>query len=195
MANVKPSLRTEKAAVTRRRIADAARKLFAERGYGATTLTAVAGEAGVAVQTVYAVYRSKAGILRELRQAIVNHREADEAYERAVAAGRSTEKLELFARSIRMRWDAGRDIVAVHEDAARADPSVRREVGRVMSIRRDGIRRLAATWGRSREHAFAVLDALTLPGIYAELVDVHGWTPDEYEAWLGEVLKVALEHS
>ena len=188
-------MRREKAAVTRRRIADAARQLFKQRGYGATTLSAVAEEAGVAVQTVYAVYRSKVGILRELRQSIVNHREADEAYERAMAAKVLGDKCELFARSVRLRWEAGRDIVALHEDAARADASVRREAERVTSIRREGIHRLAATMGRSPDNAFAVLEALSLPSVYAALVEVHGWTPDEYEVWLGAVLKGSVRGS
>lgn len=193
MSGVKISLRDEKSAITRRRIADAARQLFAKHGYAATTLAAVANEAGVAVQTVYAVYGSKAGILRVLRLAIVNQAEADDAYERAVAARQSGDKLDLFARSVRLRWEAGHDIIAVHEDAARADVSIRREAERVMAIRRDGIRRLAVTIGRSEDRAFALMDALSLPAIYADLVEVHGWTPDEYEAWLGASLKRALQ--
>ena len=40
------TLRDERAAVTRRRIADAARTLFGSRGYGATTLKAVADLTG-----------------------------------------------------------------------------------------------------------------------------------------------------
>ena len=40
--------------ITRRRIADAARRLFTRDGYAATTLVGIAREAGVAVQTVYA---------------------------------------------------------------------------------------------------------------------------------------------
>ena len=66
------SLRAERATITRNRIARAARILFTDRGYGATTLVAIAAEAGVAVQTVYAVYGSKANILRTLLQALVS---------------------------------------------------------------------------------------------------------------------------
>ena len=87
--NPRPSLRAEQAAVTRRRIADAARLLFVRDGYGATTLQAIADEAGVAVQTVYAVYRSKPGILRELRDSIVFLPDAEERYREAMASARS----------------------------------------------------------------------------------------------------------
>ncbi len=55
-----PTLREERAQVTRRRIADAARRLFFRDGYAATTIARIATEADVAVQTVYAVYGSKA---------------------------------------------------------------------------------------------------------------------------------------
>lgn len=39
------------------------------------------------------------------------------------------------------------------------------------------------------KRATAILDALTLPEVYLELVDVQGWTPDEFEAWLGRSLR------
>ena len=41
-------------------------------------------------------------------------------------------------------------------------------------------------------HAAAILDALTLPEVYAELTDVASWTADKYEAWLGQCLKDQL---
>jgi AcrR family transcriptional regulator len=41
-----------------------ATELFIRRGYVATTLTAIAADAGVAVQTIYSTYSSKVGVLR-----------------------------------------------------------------------------------------------------------------------------------
>src|SRR5687767_11182338 len=58
--------RSEQARETRRRILDAARELFLEQGYGATTISAIASRAGVAVQTVYAVFGSKRQLLSDL---------------------------------------------------------------------------------------------------------------------------------
>jgi AcrR family transcriptional regulator len=58
--------RQEQARQTRRAILDAASKLFVDPGYAATPLTAVAAEAGVAVQTVYAVFGSKRQLLSDL---------------------------------------------------------------------------------------------------------------------------------
>ena len=58
--------RQEQARQTRRAILDAAAKLFVDPGYAAAPLTAVAAEAGVAVQTVYAVFGSKRQLLSDL---------------------------------------------------------------------------------------------------------------------------------
>lgn len=186
----KPSLRVERAQVTRTRIADAARTLFSTRGYGSTTLTAIASEAGVAVQTVYAVYGSKAGILRALREAVLRQPDAEALFEEALRQRDPDGQLHLFASSIRQRWEHGHDVIAIHQDAAATDPTIRREVEAVLAIRRNGIGRLAGSLepalapGVGVARATAILDALTLPEVYAELVGVQGWTPDEFEAWL-----------
>ena len=58
------ALRAEQTALTRRRILDAAYRLFVERGYPRTTVGAVAEAAGVSVQTVYNVVGGKAVLLR-----------------------------------------------------------------------------------------------------------------------------------
>ena len=55
--------RRERAKATRRRIAEAALARFSEHGYGATTMDAVAQDAGVAVQTVYFTFHTKAELL------------------------------------------------------------------------------------------------------------------------------------
>jgi AcrR family transcriptional regulator len=192
------TLRDERAQVTRRRIADAARELFRTRGYGVTTLQAVADEAGVAVQTVYAVYGSKAGILHELRDTVLRQAAAEALYEEAMAETDAGRKLELFASSIRRRWEFGHDVVVIQRDAGAIDPSVRAEVEYVLGMRRNGIARFARSLeaalsaGMDPAKAAAILDALTLPEVYSELTDVANWTADQYEAWLGQCLKDQL---
>ena len=58
-----PNRRREQADATRRRIVDAAYRLFSEGGYAAATMDAIAAQAGVAVQTVYHVFNTKAVLL------------------------------------------------------------------------------------------------------------------------------------
>lgn len=55
--------RERDAAKTRQRICGAAKDLFLSRGYASTTITDIARAAGVAHQTVYFVFGSKAAIL------------------------------------------------------------------------------------------------------------------------------------
>jgi AcrR family transcriptional regulator len=53
-------LRDQQATLTRRTILTAARRLFAERGYAATSLRLLAPTAGVSPQTIYTTYGSEA---------------------------------------------------------------------------------------------------------------------------------------
>jgi AcrR family transcriptional regulator len=192
--NVKPSpqltLRAERAMLTRRRIAEAARHLFFQDGYAATTLQGVATEAGVAVQTVYAVYGSKVGILRALRDLAVNQPEAGAAFAEAMRAATLGGSLDHFGHSIRMRWEFAGDIVRILGDARMADVTIREEVEVALRTRRSGVTAFATTLGERFElgiepkRAAAILLALTLPELHSEFIDTHGWTEDEYETWL-----------
>ena len=192
------TLRAERAEVTRRRIAAAARRLFAQDGYGATTIKAISVEAGVAVQTVYAVYGSKIRILDTLREEAMQQPEADASVVAAMREQAIPRRLDLFARSIRQRWELAGDIVAIARDAAASDPAARAGVEETLRVRRAGIAGLAQSLERALRpdvdvaRTSAILDALTLPEVYAELVDVQGWTPDEFEAWLGATLRGEL---
>ena len=188
------SLREEQAQLTRRRIADAAEALFAEGGYGATTIRAIAARAAVAVQTVYAVYGSKAGILAALRERIVRDPQAESLFSAAMAEPRAERRIALFAQSIRTRWEHGATILMIHRDAALTDPAVRDGVDRTLQRRRTGLRQLATVLGPDLSagldpaQACAILDGLTLPELWSELVNIHGWTGDEYERWLQQIL-------
>src|SRR5262245_53671861 len=57
------TLRDEQARTTRRRIVDAGRDLFLERGYGPTTIDAIADRAGVSRKTVFTSVGSKVAVL------------------------------------------------------------------------------------------------------------------------------------
>ena len=194
------SLRAEQAAVTTRRILDAARKGFADVGYAATTFREIASEAGVAVQTVYAVFGSKANILRALRESVVTDPAAAVAYEAALAATDLDEALGSFARSIRLRWEAGHDIVMINVKAAAADPEIRAEVTAANAMRSSGIARLARRLGELESgldprRVEALLDALTLTSVYEQLVSNHAWSSDDYESWLVGALRSNVRDS
>jgi AcrR family transcriptional regulator len=189
-----PTLREERAAVTRRRILYAARLRFFEDGYAATTLGAVAAEAGVAVQTIYAVFGSKAAILAELRALAVDLPQADDEARAAMSEPTAELRLTRFAYSIRNRWELAGDIVKVHQDAVRVDPSLRPGIAAAEARRHGGIaafvRAIANDLGVAInvERSIGIVNALTLYAVYEELVVVQNWSPDAYEAWLAESL-------
>ena len=58
------SRRQEQARENRRAILEAARRMFLRRGYAATTVSAIAGEAGVSVETVYKAFANKPGLVK-----------------------------------------------------------------------------------------------------------------------------------
>src|SRR6058998_3575231 len=62
----KSLVRERQAGDTRRRIVEAARRLLQSEGYAGMTVEAIARRAEVSAQTVYALFKSKTGILAEL---------------------------------------------------------------------------------------------------------------------------------
>src|SRR5581483_928473 len=73
MDEVKPlrTRRTERAQATRRRVVEAACRLFVERGYRATTIESIADAADVSVETIYKRFGNKAGLLKAAREVAV----------------------------------------------------------------------------------------------------------------------------
>src|SRR6188472_414189 len=63
--------RRQRSRLTRRRVVDAATRLFVDRGYVATTIEDVASGAGVAVQTVYYVFGTKPNLLAAVLDASI----------------------------------------------------------------------------------------------------------------------------
>lgn len=183
---------------TRRRITEAARLLFFRDGYAATTLADVATEAGVAVQTIYAVFGSKAGILRTLRDLAINQPEAEAAFTEAMREATLGESLDKFGHSIRLRWEFAGDIVRILGDAGKANAAIREEIEMALRARRGGITSFAQNLDKRFElaidakRAAAILLALTLPELHSEFIDIHGWTEDEYETWLTAAMRKEL---
>ncbi len=200
MADVKPALthRQRQALETRKIILDAGRELFLERGYAAATIEAIAQRAGVAVSTVYAAYTNKRGILRAIREAWHQSSDVRDIYRRALATDDAARRIELFAHATRRQWETGAATLRIYTGAAAADPEAAAELQEALN----GRRRNVGAWLEQSAPSFrpdlgveqirAIHLALTLPEVYRELVEVAGWTPDAYEAWLAQALKQQL---
>ena len=134
--------RQRQALWTRRLVVDAARKLFLERGYAATTMDAIAKEAGVAVSTVYAIYKNKRTILRAIREAWHEQTHAREINEEASRQPDPERRLEMVAHASRRQWEAGGAVVAVYQGAAAADPEAAAELREALRGRRAALDRI-----------------------------------------------------
>lgn len=182
------------AAATRRDIVEAARKLFAARGYAATSIAAIAEQAGVAVQTVYKVFGTKDAILVALLDAF--EAEAQRLGEKLdfAAADTPAEQVRRVAAFHRALFDAGREIIEVFKSAAYGDMSALWEEG--ARRRRRAEAPLIEQWhaagclraGLSKRRAADLLWTLTSPEVYSLLAVQSGWSGEAYEAWLVEAV-------
>jgi AcrR family transcriptional regulator len=190
--------RQRQALQTRRLIVDAARRLFLERGYGVTTMDAIAAEAGVAVSTVYAIFKNKRAFLREFRTALLDQARTREIHEEARKQEDPELRLEKIAHQNRRQWEFGGSMIAIHEGAAAVDREAAAELSEVLSGRRWIMTRFVQEMKDALRpdldagRATAILLALCQPAVYRELVEESGWSPAEYEAWLSEALKEQL---
>lgn len=196
--NKKLTHRQRQAKATQQLIVETATQLFLAQGYGATTIDAIATEAGVAVSTVYAVFGSKRGILREIRMRWHEQSGQRTIYEQARQEASPARQLEMAAYATRRQWEASSSMVAIYNSAAAIDTEAAAEREQSLNGRRTnlstfimdiyaGLRQDIAP-----EQAAARFLALTKAEIYDELVKVAGWTPDEYERWLAETLQQQL---
>ena len=119
-----PSRREVQAEQTRQLILQAARRQFAEHGYAATSVRAIAAEAGVSVQTIYDSVGQKADVARRLNDLI-----DDEANVGDLAASLRTEVdprevVAVSARITRRIHERCADLVRSSLDAARIEPEL-----------------------------------------------------------------------
>jgi TetR/AcrR family transcriptional regulator, regulator of autoinduction and epiphytic fitness len=198
--------RAHQAAETRRRIVEAAARLFPRYGYAATSMNAIAAEAGVAVQTVYASMRTKRDILEAVIQATVRG-DQDQVSLTAGARWREMEaeaeprrKLAMFARIHLEICEREAELFAVLETAAAADPEIAPLLRDKERFRYQDQSRVARSLrrqaqlrpGLSARKAADIIWALASERVYLALVKERGWSVEQYEAWLIDQLAAAL---
>ena len=198
-------LRADQAWATRARIREAADDLFLERGYPATSMDDVATEAGVARQTVFSAFGSKAGLLRDVIDVRLAGDDAPvplaerplarrmwEATDPVEAIGLQAEAMVAVGSRVVPLWPvllgaAGADaeiaaVVRAYEEARLAD------VGMVVDV----VAGLGAPApGRSRRRAKEAVWLLSGPSVVADALD-RGWSKTALEAWLCECMRALL---
>ncbi len=191
--------RDEQARETRLRIMGAARELFVTKGYGRTTLAEIAHEAGVAVETVYAAFGSKATLLRQTWYVDFRGDEEDvPLFDRAEMQAILDEpdlatrvrKHAAFVTATNRRvgpLSAALEGAAASEPAAAdmlAELSARRlEVTTRYAKAAAATGRLAVSQAECRDVLFATMDGT----LWRRLVVERGWSDERYADWLGSL--------
>jgi AcrR family transcriptional regulator len=192
--------RREQAAATSREILEAAQRLFEERGYAATTMAAIAAEAGVALKTVYVAFETKSGLLRSLwhlrlRGDADDLPVAERQWFREVLEEPDPERqLRLTARNSRAVKLRAADLMRVMRDAAGTDADIAALWQRIQddfyanqrSIVDSLHAKEALSPGLDAARGADILWTLNHPDLWHLLVGERGWTPDEWEQWFAD---------
>ena len=191
------SRRRASAEERRGRILQTARNLFGHYGYGATSIERIAGEAGVAVPTVYAIYRSKRALLFALLdQADARADVAGLLRDLNAAAGNPRKQLHrLVSFTCRFYAQAG-DIIDIARGAGSTNEDLLALWQEGEDRRLRGQKPLADAWDRSgalrkninAKEALDILWAMTGADHYRLFVVDRKWSPARYEVWLENTL-------
>ena len=190
--------RYRQAMATRRQIAGAARRLFAERGYVGTTISAIATEADIPAPTIYSAFGTKAKILEEITRLWIVESGTQQQHEESLAQPDPVRRLQIAAHWHTRQMELGYDVITIYQEAARADPEMALVLKSVLDGRDRAIGKLIDSLtehlaaGLTRASAVDLFVTCTLTEIYRSLVLERGWAPGDYERWLGELLVTQL---
>jgi AcrR family transcriptional regulator len=197
--------RTIAAEATQLAIVEAASRLFIERGYLATTLSGIASEAGVAIQTIYNSIGAKRDILSKVLDYAAAGEHAPTPAPTFVLAQtdqqpdprKSLAQLVDFWRDSRrrtapfyrlLRQAAALDQEAADFERARAQERLRTyRSGAALFAERGALRK-----GLSVDDAAAIIHATGHPDLYCFLVIEQKWTTDHWATWVRSTLEAGL---
>ena len=188
--------RREAAARTRAAILDAARELFAERGYAATPMTAVAHRAGVALDTVYASAGRKPELARLLIETAISGTDRavpaeQRDYVQAIqAAPDARAKIALCAAAITAIAPRMALVLGIIRQAVPGEPELAALWTEIAERRAANMRRFVADLAAvaplrlDLAQAADIVWATNATELYDLLVGQRGWTPQRYQHFL-----------
>ena len=192
------SRRREAAANTRKAILDAAMALFAQHGYAATPMAAIAEAAGVALDTVYASVGRKPQLARLLIEAAISGTgQAVPAEERDYvqsiqAAPDAATKIAIYASAVRMIVGRLAPVLGIIQQAGAAEPELAAMWHEIAERRAVNMRRFVAGLASvaalrvDPDEAADIVWASNAPEFYQLLVGQRGWSPERYEHFLAD---------
>src|SRR4051812_13677960 len=196
------SRRRAAARTRRQRIVDVAGSLMERDGYTATTVAAIAVEAGVSAETIYKSFGGKPGLVRALFEQALEGAGPIPAETRSDAL-RDTDPATLVSGWARLAAEVaprGTAVMVLVRAAASSDPRLA-ELYDEMDSRRlrrmqDNARALDAIGGIrdgiSVEEAGDVLFTVSSPEVYELLVTRRGWSMERYSRYVRDTVMHAL---
>ena len=188
--------------LARAAVVEAARALFLERGYGATTIEAISDLADVPAATVYRLFSSKRGILKALLDVSVVGDDvavpfADRPPVRTLLA--EPDPRAQLAGFVAITVQVNSRVAPLYRilaSAAGSDPDAAALLDELTRQRQEGQRLIARSLARAgalrpelRERDAAdVIHALMSPEVYRLLVLDRSWKPERYERWLAAIV-------
>jgi AcrR family transcriptional regulator len=196
----KRTRRQDYAEATRQAIVDAARRLFAERGYFATKVSDIAAEARVAPATVYAVTGGKQNLLNTLITTWTTDPIVEQTLTHIDTTTDPVAIIREVASASRTMREAYVDVIRVMLATAPHDQAVARQEQAATAIYRAALvpiaGRLAQLGGlRPGTQVDDVVDLLWFYfgySSYFTLTDDNGWSYDHAERWLADQATAAL---
>jgi AcrR family transcriptional regulator len=192
--------RRQQAAETRLRILRAAQARFERDGYVPTTMAAIAGDAGVALKTVYVACSTKSALLRAVWDLLLKG-DLDDApvgerpwYREVLDEPDPVRQLELTAHGSRLAKERIGGLLRVIRDAAVVDGDAAELWELIQSDflenQRVIVESIASHGGLRGDldvaRATDVLWTLNHPNVWLLLVGERGWTTTQFEAWFRE---------
>ena len=194
--------RQQQASATRQLVLEAAQRLFERDGYVATTMEAIAGEAGVALKTVYSAFTTKSGLLRAVWDLLLKG-DTDDApvaqrawYREVLEEPDPERQLRLNARNARAVKVRIGPMLRVIRSASVVDSDGEALWQLIQSDFYENQRTLIAAIHRNQglrtgldeESAADVLWTLNHPNVWLLLVGERGWTAERFETWFTATL-------
>ena len=191
--------RGEQAARTGADIVAAATRLFTQEGWGKTTMAKVAVEAGVAVETVYQRFKSKAALMRAAVDATIGgiggaEPLRDQERFARLGQGDTAERLAalaLLATDINARTHG---LFEAWRQAAGADPAIAAGLHEYETRRRSDVAAGLALirGGPVDERTVDAVWAVLSTDVYSRLVSDRAWSPSNYAAFVQETVQALL---
>ena len=192
--------RNQAAEITKSRVLGAARTLFTRHGIDRVTIAQIAGKARVAVSTIYALYKSKDGILRALRSDALFSSRFQSAQAQLSGVTDPVRLIALTAHVARAIYEGESSELGFLRGTWAFSPALRKleqEFEKVRFDMQEERVKLLFEHSMSKKSldlasARRILWMYTSRDIYRMLVHESGWTPDQYQAWLSDTLLAAL---